>query len=114
MRKPYPWPVCMCLAVFALRVARCSKELEGPMRGMRHPLTHALYELCDEGVRVTDGNQIGVYDNDGRWVSGDRFLVCPNLCGWIGTGPREPSTLKDHRRFRNVVVKQATTKESGS
>ena len=89
------------------------------MRGMRHPLTHALYELSDEGVRVTDGARVGVYGDDGRWLFGDRFLVCPNLCGWIGMGPRVPSTLKDHRRFRNVVVKASTSvaqgsKESGS
>lgn len=83
------------------------------MRGMRHPLTLALYELCDEGVRVVDGDRTGVYDSFGQWVSGDRFLVCPNMCGWIGTGPREPSTLKDHRRFRNVVVKQEANGQVG-
>ena len=83
-------------------------------RGMRHPLTLALSELCGDGVRVTDGQKVGVYDSTGRWVSGDRFLVCPNLCGWIGDGPREPSTLKDHRRFRNVVLKQTTDGTVGS
>lgn len=73
------------------------------MRGMRHPLTRALYEMCDEGVLVTHGGRQGVFDNEGKWLSGDRFPVCPNLCGWIGRGPREPADLSDNRRFRSVV-----------
>jgi hypothetical protein len=73
---------------------------------MRHPLTGALYEMCDEGVRVTLGEQHGIFDNDGRWLAGDRISVCPNLCGWVGRGPREPMDLSDNRRFRSVVEKQ--------
>jgi hypothetical protein len=77
------------------------------MRGMRHPLTRALYEICDEGVRVTHGARQGIFDNDGRWLAGDKFPVCPNLCGWIGRGPRQPMDLSDNRRFRTVVENQA-------
>ena len=73
------------------------------MRGMRHPLTRALYEMCDEGVRVTHGARQGVFDNEGQWLSGDRFAVCPNLCGWIGRGPAQPADLSDNRRFRSVL-----------
>ena len=74
------------------------------MRGMRHPITKALYELCDEGVRVTHGERVGVYDPDGRWLSGDHILVCPNMCGWIGGGSRQPSDFRGNRRFRSVAV----------
>ncbi len=77
------------------------------MRGMRHPLTRALYEICDDGVLVTHGDRRGVFDDDGRWISGDRFSVCPNLCGWIGRGPRMPMDLSDNRRFRSVVEGQS-------
>jgi hypothetical protein len=75
------------------------------MRAIKHPLTHATYELCDTGVRVTDGSRTGVYTSGGRWVSGDNFMVCPNMCLWVGEGPRVPSELKDHRRFRTIVKK---------
>lgn len=73
------------------------------MRGMRHALSGDLYELCDEGVRVTHGDLVGVYDAAGRWRAGERFAVCPNLCNWIGNGPRAPLDLSTNRRFRNVV-----------
>lgn len=74
------------------------------MRGMRHPITHALYELCDEGVLVTSGDRRGVYDSDGRWLSGDHLLVCPNMCGWIGRGSRQRADIRENRRFRSVAV----------
>lgn len=77
------------------------------MRGMRHPLTNALYEMCDEGVLITDGARRGVYDTDGRWLSGDRFSVCPNMCGWIGRGPRVAEDLSQNRRFRSVTTNTA-------
>ena len=74
------------------------------MRGMRHPLTGALYELEAPGrVRVSTDTKRGVFDADGRWVSGDRLPVCPNLAGWIARGPSEPTELSQHRRFRNIA-----------
>ncbi|MEY2401853.1 MAG: hypothetical protein QOJ08_1964 [Ilumatobacteraceae bacterium] len=76
------------------------------MRGMKHPLTGAMYEICDEGVRVTHGDREGIFDNDGRWIAGDRISACPNLCGWIGRGPRQPMDLSDNRRFRSVMDDQ--------
>jgi hypothetical protein len=33
-------------------------------------------------------------------------MVCSNMCGWVGTGPRVPTDLKDHRRFRSIVTKE--------
>ena len=74
------------------------------MRGMRHPITQALYELCDKGVLVTHGTRRGVFDPDGRWISGDNFMVCPNMCGWIGRGPVIPSDLSENRRSRSVAT----------
>ena len=57
------------------------------MRGMRHPLTRALYEMCDEGVLVTHGGRQGVFDNEGKWLSGDRFPVCPEPVWLDRSGP---------------------------
>lgn len=73
------------------------------MRGMRHPLSGALYELCDDGVLVSLGDDAGLYDSHGRWLSGRRMTVCPNFCAWIGDGPRDPVDLSSNRRFRNVL-----------
>jgi len=42
------------------------------MRPLRHPISHALYELQPDGnVKVTDGAVEGVFDNEGRWISGE-------------------------------------------
>jgi len=42
------------------------------MTGLRHPVSQALYELQPDGlVRVTDGELSGLFDREGRWVSGD-------------------------------------------
>jgi len=76
------------------------------MRAIKHPLTLATYELCDEGVKVTDRGQVGVFSSEGEWLSGDNFMVCSNMCGWVGTGPRVLTDLKDHRCFRSIVTKE--------
>jgi hypothetical protein len=63
--------------------------------GIRHPITAALYEPDAENatIRVTtrDG-RVGVYRGDGRWVSGDKFDIDPQLCVWLH-GPRRGSRL---------------------
>jgi hypothetical protein len=76
---------------------------------MRHPLSGAVYELCDDGVRVTLGDHVGVYDACGRWLSGKRMPVCPNLCAWIGDGPRNPVDVSTNRRFRNLPDRAEAT-----
>jgi hypothetical protein len=42
------------------------------MSGVRHPVSHALYELQADGhVKVSQDGQEGVFDRDGRWICGD-------------------------------------------
>jgi hypothetical protein len=81
------------------------------MRGIRHPLSQAVYELREDGpgVRVTtpDG-QVGVFDAAGHWTSGDKFPVDMHMCEWVGAGPREPEDLSTNRRFRSIVTKEKT------
>jgi hypothetical protein len=75
------------------------------MRSMRHPITSVLYELDGDGnVRLTDGDRSGTFDRFGRWLSGDKLIADPELCIWVGAGPRQPEDLSTNRRFRNVVV----------
>ena len=61
---------------------------------LRHPITGALYEPDGTGaIRVTlpDG-RAGVYAGDGRWVSGEKFDIDPQMCVWLN-GPRRGSRL---------------------
>lgn len=62
--------------------------------GIRHPITGALYEPEGTGtIRVTlkDG-RAGTYGGDGRWVSGEKFDIDPQMCVWLH-GPRRGSRL---------------------
>jgi hypothetical protein len=76
---------------------------------MKHPLSGAVYELCDDGVQVTTADgRVGVYDSDGHWLSGARLAVDKHMCEWIGDGPRQPDDLSNNRRFRSIVTKERT------
>ena len=75
------------------------------MRSMKHPLTGVVYELDDDGdVRLTDGDRTGTFDRYGRWLSGERLIPDPEMCLWVGAGPRQAVDLSTNRRFRNVNV----------
>lgn len=67
------------------------------MRNTRHPFTHALYELRDDGnVDVTDGDRKGVFRPDGRWVEGTLRECDPQLCVWIANNPATPAVADSH------------------
>lgn len=62
------------------------------MLGIRHPFSGALYERDGEldgraVIRVTDGDRVGRFRHDGRWIEGDLRECDPQLCGWIA-GPQ--------------------------
>ena len=62
------------------------------MNGIRHPFTHALYELDGDGmIRVTLGGSSRRFTGEGRWLSGELREADPQLCGWVG-GPRLQSS----------------------
>ncbi len=57
------------------------------MNGLVHPFSRALYEQDGNGnVRVTKGEQVGLFTAQGRWLSGDIEEADPQLCGWVA-GP---------------------------
>jgi hypothetical protein len=54
----------------------------------RHPFGGALYELTPEGkVLVTDGDRQGLFEPDGRWISGELRESDPQLCVWVANNP---------------------------
>ena len=56
------------------------------MRTIQHPLSGALYDLTADGsIQVTSkSGDVGIFDRDGRWQSGDLRQADPHLCVWIG------------------------------
>ncbi|MWA03212.1 hypothetical protein F8568_023105 [Actinomadura sp. LD22] len=69
------------------------------MHGLRHPYSFALYEPDGPGrARVTtrDGEKVGIYAADGRWLEGAKFDVDPHMCGWV-CGPRGTHRMMDKR-----------------
>ena len=56
--------------------------------GLYHPFTRALYERHGDGeIKVTDGERVGVFTSDGRWISGELRECDPQLCNWVA-GPQ--------------------------
>jgi hypothetical protein len=63
------------------------------MLGIVHPFTKALYEQDGSGrIRVTQGDRVGIFEVNGRWIEGDLRECDPQLCGWVG-GPQ----IANHR-----------------
>ena len=61
------------------------------MRARQHPLSRAVYDVREDGlVDVTDHGVSGVFDAEGRWVSGELRHCDPQMCGWLA-GPQLPS-----------------------
>ncbi len=55
------------------------------MRGIRHPLSGAIYDLQPDGtVRVEKDGKAGIFRADGAYVSGEIYFADPQLCVWIG------------------------------
>jgi hypothetical protein len=55
------------------------------MRGIKHPLSGAIYDLQTDGtIRVDKDGQAGIFRADGSYVSGEIFFADPHLCVWIG------------------------------
>lgn len=55
------------------------------MRGIKHALTGAVYDLQEDGtIRVAKDGRAGVFSEHGIWLSGEIRQADPHLCGWIG------------------------------
>ena len=58
------------------------------MNGARHPFTGWLYEPDGEGnIKVTtNDDRSGIFDLDGRWITGTLRECDGQVCHWVG-GP---------------------------
>lgn len=49
-----------------------------------HPLTKALYLAeSPDRVRVTQGEQWGLFDRTGGWIEGELRQCDPQMCIWL-------------------------------
>ncbi|MGI9328577.1 MAG: hypothetical protein ACR2PZ_25400 [Pseudomonadales bacterium] len=63
--------------------------------GIKHPFSGALYELTADGnVSVSNGEQTGLFQPDGQWISGVLRECDPQLCVWITDIPPPPDELE--------------------
>jgi hypothetical protein len=59
---------------------------------LRHPLSGTRYEKTPTGeVRVGEGDDVGLFSPDGRWIAGARRTADPQMCRWVAEG--EPRKL---------------------
>lgn len=85
------------------------------MRKIMHPLSMAIYELDDDGnVRVTLDEQAGTFDSDARWLHGEIRTVDPELCRWVGYGPKTATDVRLNRRFMPVTEAETGEGEASS
>lgn len=78
------------------------------MRTRVHPLSRALYDVRDDGlVEVTQDGIVGVFDAEGRWVSGELHHVDPQLCGWLA-GPRPSGAIGNPKDIRPTAAGEGT------
>ncbi|MDG1112530.1 MAG: hypothetical protein P8N63_02040 [Pseudomonadales bacterium] len=66
------------------------------MPSIKHPFDpESLYQVDEEGnIRVSNGNQWGVFTREGRHLSGDIRHADPQLCVWVGNNPGQEKQLR--------------------
>jgi hypothetical protein len=73
-------------------------------RQIEHPMSRAIYEFDEDfNVLVTarDG-RTGTFDPEGRYIHGTLRHADPELCRWVGLGPRERQDISQNRRFMDA------------
>ena len=78
---------------------------DGP--SIRHPFGGALYALLADGrVRVSGDDGEGIFERDGRWVSGELRQADPQMCLWIANQSPPPEHLES-----TITVTQEASRE---
>jgi len=73
------------------------------MASMYHPFdTDTLYQADEDGnIRLSNGNSVGIFTNEGIYLSGDIKHADPQLCVWVGNNPDPESMFR--RAGRNTM-----------
>ena len=66
------------------------------MPSIKHPFDpDSLYQVDeDDNIRVTNGNQWGVFTKEGVHLSGEIRQADPQLCVWVGNNPGQEGQLR--------------------
>ena len=64
-----------------------------------HPFdTETNYELLDDGnLKLTRGDQSGIFTGEGIYISGELREADPQLCNWISNVPNPDTQLSTSR-----------------
>ncbi len=65
------------------------------MASLYHPFeTDTLYQADEDGnIRLSNGNSVGIFTNEGVYISGDIKHADPQLCVWVGNNPDAGTTF---------------------
>ncbi|MEM1434169.1 MAG: hypothetical protein AAGG11_08965 [Pseudomonadota bacterium] len=68
------------------------------MASITHPFDpDSLYQADENGnIRISKGNQVGIFTAEGVHLSGDILHADPQLCVWVGNNP-DPATVVYNR-----------------
>ncbi len=65
---------------------------------IRHPFDDIVYELTEEGlIRLSQGDDYGLFHQDGRWIEGTIRQCDPQMCVWVGNRPDESGVTVQRR-----------------
>lgn len=74
-------------------------------RQLKHPLTGVIYELTSDGnVMLSKNGMTAIYDPDARFITGDIRDIDPELCRWVGFGPKVRGNVSDNRRYKDAAA----------
>lgn len=74
-------------------------------RQLKHAITGVIYELTEDGnVMLSKDGRTAIYDAEAHYISGEIRDVDPELCRWVGLGPRERGNVSDNRRYRDAAA----------
>ncbi len=79
-------------------------EREETVRGIKHPLTHEIYEVSEDGLNVVIKGDAGTgeFTFGGEWISGDVKNADPHLCVWLGSERGENRFRDTENRTRKM------------
>ena len=80
------------------------------MRGIKHPLSGATYDLTENGtIIVRKDGASGEFTKDGVYMGGDIKQCDPHLCVWIA-GRQVVIDQEQSRNHRAVAAQKAASK----